>query len=120
MSYEGYVQRICEKGHYSTADAFEEYGYVPGYEEEDLPRCHCGAKIVWRNSVNETNCEGFGYIDMAPFLIKEAQTSTCAHCGHTSIVSKEKYRVPTEDETKAAQTYRREDGKVVLLSEYPV
>ena len=46
MSYEGYVQYLCEKGHYSSEDCYM----------EELQKCPiCGKKIVWRNGVDVTN-----------------------------------------------------------------
>lgn len=48
MSYEGYVQYLCEKGHHWTGDA---------YEPEE-PCIWCGATIKDRHSVDETNFEG--------------------------------------------------------------
>lgn len=49
MSYEGFVEFICEKGHYSTYDAYE----------EDSDKCrHCGSKMKYRHSVDQTN--GYG------------------------------------------------------------
>ena len=46
MSYEGYVQYLCEKGHYHTQDCYA----------DDATQCPtCKRKIIWQNSVDETN-----------------------------------------------------------------
>ena len=46
MSYEGYREYLCRKGHYSTSDAYE----------DDPTKCErCGADIDWRHSVDQTN-----------------------------------------------------------------
>jgi hypothetical protein len=46
MSYEGFVEYLCAKGHHSTNDAYD----------EDLTRCpRCGGPLVWNHVVNQTN-----------------------------------------------------------------
>lgn len=57
MSYEGYVQVICKNGHLDHCPDDCLY-------DEDEPCEYCGAEIVWRNHVDDTNCEDYGYIDM--------------------------------------------------------
>ncbi len=48
MSYEGYTQVICKKGHYWMVDCMM----------DDRVPCKCGAPAVWWNMVNQTNgCE---------------------------------------------------------------
>ena len=48
MSYEGYSEWLCEKGHYQTSDAYE----------DDPTTCRkCGAKLVWSHAVDQTNGE---------------------------------------------------------------
>jgi len=67
MSYEGYMQRWCSKGHYwKTPDA---------YHSLDLKKDRlcpiCGEHDVAYASVDETNCEEFGKIpitDRLPIL----------------------------------------------------
>lgn len=53
MSYEGHEQLWCSNGHYSECDAYD-----------DVPKtCRfCGAEIVFSNSVDDTNCQSYGYI----------------------------------------------------------
>ena len=76
MSYEGYVQILCEKGHLSEVDC---YVY-----NSDTFRCKiCGAKEAWSNGVDLTNGsfedDGSridGYIEL-----KIAQQTRCKECG---------------------------------------
>lgn len=96
MSYEGYEQQLCENGHLRIIDAW--------FSEEAM-NCICGAKIVWRNGVDDTNCDAIGYIEMNQFLIKEATQQACEHCGHITKGEPAIYRIPTLEETKRAQTY---------------
>lgn len=46
MSYEGYDEYLCERGHYSQTDAYD----------EKLETCPvCGARLAYWSSVDETN-----------------------------------------------------------------
>lgn len=75
MSYEGFYQRICEKGHYWEIDA---------YSAEANSHCPvCQKKIVWENQVDQTNgsydedCNRIdGYVSLRPFKVKK-----CKECG---------------------------------------
>lgn len=51
MSYEGYDQFLCKKGHYWTNDV--EVNWDGGNEKEKCPIC--GEEAVWENQVNITN-----------------------------------------------------------------
>jgi len=104
MSYEGYEQCICEDGHYFCADVW-------GGEE----KCHCGKKAVWYNSVDETNCDGYGFIDMEQFIETAAETKTCECCGHVRVVKEVTYRVPSKEETKKARMLRNTQGEYVPI-----
>lgn len=80
MSYEGYVQCLCTNGCYWTVGPWDR-------DEECLcPTCRIDP--VWRNSVNTTNCDDIGFIEMSQFQ-----------------VALDTYRVPTEEETKNARMY---------------
>jgi hypothetical protein len=93
MSYEGYDQVLCEKGHLSSFDCFDE-GWMFN------PICHCGAKLVWYNPVNETNGSfeedenGIetdiridGYIELE--VLEKGKR--CEHCGMTGEAT---YKIP--------------------------
>ena len=94
MSYEGYVQMLCANGHYQTDDG------------ETEARCEvCEAKIGWFNGVDDTNCDSYGYIDMDQFRIGEPVYETC-NLGHKHLVQSAVFKIPTEEETSKARTYR--------------
>ncbi len=97
MSYEGFVQQICEKGHFSGRDCMD-----------DNAACRiCGGKLVWENNVDQTNWEDFGYIrqeDMKKFVIQEEVIEICSHCGQNKQVSPTLYRPPTPEETAENRT----------------
>jgi hypothetical protein len=92
MSYEGYEQVLCEKGHLSTFGCWDEW--------QHNPICHCGAKLVWWNAVDETN----GSFEMNPTTGQEERIDgyvelevleegkKCEHCG--SMIGETTYKVP--------------------------
>lgn len=67
MSYEGYVEYLCEKGHYFSFDC---------YDDPDKPACpRCGGPPVWKHSVDQTNGEvlddsGKPYPETAPYPLE--------------------------------------------------
>lgn len=105
MSYEGYVQCLCKNGHYW--DDPGEYS-----ETSECPICKSTAK--WWNSVDETNCDSYGFIDMSVFLIKKADEQVC-NLGHTHYIDHDTYRIPTFEETKKARCYRPDYGETPLV-----
>ena len=95
MSYEGYTQLICKKGHTWMVDCMM----------DDEKPCHCGAPIAWSNMVDQTNgCEPWkgdpgrmprhdiindcicGHIDLEQKSLK-----SCDKCGSTLSVT---YKIP--------------------------
>jgi hypothetical protein len=99
MSYEGHVQLWCENGHAFTEDA-----------NTNIPqeRCSCGAEIVFRNSVDDTNCDSYGHIK--PEVKVPAVVCTCSCCGDTHEKERAIHHIPT----KTAQRYYRESEYVVV------
>lgn len=97
MSYEGYDQVLCSNGHLSCLDAYETFMC-----EEDW-RCHCGAPIAFTNSVDETNGDSFGFMDMGEFVSEPAVFEECPCCKHSRMVSYPVYRIPTEKERQGAR-----------------
>lgn len=87
MSYEGYVQTICDNGHYSVRD--------DSHGAPDETCFECGSsKVVWANPVDDTNCESYGYIDkrlIDMFLKNEALTKRC-DLGHMHLVKPPVYK----------------------------
>ena len=85
MSYEGYVQRLCAKGHYHTTDC---------YTEDEADRCpDCGSPFVFRNGVNQTNDDGERFV-MKFEVDTPAVTTTCKCCGHTKVLEPIRYKIP--------------------------
>lgn len=86
MSYEGFTQFLCKRGHYWTADC---------YIADNSKSCpYCGNAAVWQNMVDETN-GAFdeetgeridGYVDLQ---IKSR--GTCKHCGQDIETT---YKIP--------------------------
>ena len=76
MSYEGYTQYLCKKGHYTTKDCYY----------DDLKSCPtCKEEIVWQEMVDTTNDEG------NPTKLKLRKRKTCKHC---KSVLEEIYYIP--------------------------
>ena len=102
MSYEGYVQRICEAGHLSRADAYD-----------DPSTCFCGHKVVFRNSVDQTNGDDMGIIpafELQKLLLSREERTACPTCGACKVTQQALYRVPSEGELKFMRHYREHDG----------
>ncbi len=82
MSYEGYSQLLCKKGHNWNLDCNE---MPQEYEEERDTLCPiCGEKSIWENMVNTTNGswddDGIridGFIDLK---IKKCTQGICSKC----------------------------------------
>ena len=65
MSYEGYVQMFCVNGH--IAEVSPDYDYDPeGLTKDPVAVClFCGGAIYHANSVDDTNCDEVGKIDVS-------------------------------------------------------
>jgi hypothetical protein len=96
MSYEGRLQLICANGHrYETQDVYD----------TDGEPCHCGARSIWSNSIDDTNCEAVGEIPedaWKTFLLTPEVEETC-NLGHTHVIREATYRVPTKEERAAVR-----------------
>ncbi len=115
MSYEGYTQVLCKNGHYDTYDCYAYAEYECGFEDSDVWHCPiCGEYGEFYNSVDQTNCDDVGYIIMEDLLLKESKKEQC-NLGHYHVVEAATYRIPTEQEKYALQTYIV-DGKRVQLN----
>lgn len=73
MSWEGYYQHLCEKGHYWEKAAV--------YQDEDEECSICKSKVVWTNTVNTTNgsFERSKRVDGYVKLKKKSQR-VCSEC----------------------------------------
>jgi len=98
MSYEGYNQFICKKGHLFHKDAYE-------WDELDKVRCpHCKAPVAWWNSVDVTNGSYVmdtdtgkdvridGYVKLS--VKDKAVVEKCPHCGSKVLKQRETYKIP--------------------------
>jgi hypothetical protein len=111
MSYEGYEQHICSNGHYWITYAFV-------YPEDKIcPFCETVTKPEWSNSVDETNNEGVGYIDVEQFLIVSEEYKIC-NLGHKHLTNPAIYRIPSKEETKQSRTFRTIEGDYLPLTQY--
>lgn len=112
MSYEGRIQLFCQNGHYLVREA----GY--NLDEEEAP-CHCGARLVWSNAVDDTNCEAFGEIPESvlkdKFMVSDEVVETC-NLGHKHVTKERVYRIPSIAETDSLCTFRPDGGGQVLVS----
>jgi len=118
MSWEGYYQCICAKGHYFCSP--DDYGLY----DNEAALCTCGSEAVFSNQVDETNCESVGEIPhemIRSLQVAEAVLETCPHCGHTKELEPAHYRVPTEEELKHMRHWRPGYGgtSLVPIEEYP-
>lgn len=86
MSYEGYVEYLCQYGHMTIRDA---------HEDSPTTCCvnNCGASFVWQCSVDETNCEPRPAGEVHEILIP-AESSLC-NLGHFHVVRAARYQIPT-------------------------
>ena len=86
MSYEGYSQFLCSKGHLWTLDC----NSVVGNTEENI--CRCGLPAVWENVVDVTN----GAFDLGERIdgyveLEEASRQECDKCHSVLDVT---YKIP--------------------------
>lgn len=93
MSYEGYVEGLCEDGHYHSWDCWD-----------DPPlQCNaptgkntmCGKTWVWSNPVDQTNGSGEEF-EAKLEVFEEVKTETCPTCNHTEIVAAIRYKIPED------------------------
>ena len=69
MSFEGYYQRLCKKGHYETVDV-----YVDDLRGEKWTCSICGEREAWSRIVDCTNG------DDEPTRLRIAAQKKCDHC----------------------------------------
>ena len=102
MSYEGYEEHLCVKGHKFTVDAYDSTMAYWDAESKATQYAHlcpvCRVKSVWYNMVDETNYAGFPYNNYVELSTEE--TCECAGCGHRHTKKVATYRIPTPEEIK--------------------
>ncbi len=94
MSYEGYSQFLCKKGHYWTVDC-NELMYA-----EDKQKCpKCGEEEVWENMVNVTNGswddDGTRIDNYIELKQKKKISGVCSCCGEEHVCEKT-YFIPKD------------------------
>jgi len=60
MSFEGYFQTVCARGHLNEPPYDYNFG---GLNPEDS-HCDCGAMLIWVNRVDDTNCDEWGKVEL--------------------------------------------------------
>lgn len=93
MSYEGYVQRLCEDGHYSTVEAY--------FTSNDMDNCPvlvngnpCAKPIAWTNDVDQTNDNGDDTV-VTLTRTHDTRTHTC-ECGNVHTIEPDRFHIPTD------------------------
>lgn len=107
MSFEGYYQVLCKKGHLTNIDCYEEPILSkelcpPFIELEDVKlwTCYCGSEAAWWNLVDVTNgsfdLDGTTRIDNYIKLQENSPvvTCNCGTCGNAHILKNATYKVP--------------------------
>jgi DNA-directed RNA polymerase subunit RPC12/RpoP len=93
MSFEGFYQVLCEKGHQYTLDVY-------GDPKPEKSKCVvCGGKANWWNLVDTTNGSWDDKGKRIDGLIKlrvntKAKKKTCPYCGYTRVVKVATYKIP--------------------------
>lgn len=86
MSYEGYTEYLCEKGHYLARDV---------YADALASLCTCGARLAFVHEVDETNGEDEELPDTMPAPKEEIgfDDIPCAdHYGNRFFTKRMRYR----------------------------
>ena len=95
MSYEGYIEQLCSKGHYTTADA---------YDKDD--KCWvCKSEIVWTNNVDQTNDNGYPFGEARLKVKTEQAKHKCPTCGHERVSARTTYHMPTDNDMRQYYEY---------------
>lgn len=98
MSYEGYSQFLCKKGHYWAKDCY----VLIWLEPKEYPKCPiCKGKHVWENMVNTTNGsfddKGDRIDGYVKLKIKLETSGICSQCGKKHICETT-YKIPIKEE----------------------
>lgn len=93
MSWEGYYEHLCERGHRRVTD---------GYEESDLypanAKCSCGAAFVWTRQVDQTNGDDDGpWARPYPFEVAAPAVTERCNLGHEHVIEETRYVIPPSD-----------------------
>lgn len=102
MSYEGYTVIICENGHITTQDAYNDAFEVHIFKCPD-----CGAAEKMRAEVDETNGLPY-YLNFKVYEVTEAVVKKCECCGTIKEV------MPATHRMEYCEYYKSEDGNWIL------
>lgn len=105
MSYEGYTEFMCRKGHAFTKDAYEALPESCGA---------CGDPIVWAREVDVTNGEDPADPGTLPSKLRikeQAKYETCPTCGHRELTEEALYHVPEDQGRVIPQGEKQGDGR---------
>jgi hypothetical protein len=104
MSYEGYDQQICQNGHYTEVDCYDN-----SYDDLVAACKICEAPIGWTNGVNQTNGPDQGVVPFTVlrknFLVQDAKMCKCSTCSNEHLVEPAIFRVPAHGETDSLRVY---------------
>ncbi len=97
ISYAGYSQFLCKKGHTWNVDCYELPNLM--YEEDVKQKCPiCGEEEVWTNRVDLTNgsWDDKGnridrYVELKSL---QKQTVACLNCGDEHLCKCSTYQIP--------------------------
>jgi hypothetical protein len=84
MSFEGYYQRLCRKGHFSAKALYDKTRW-------DSACYVCGENIVWWNLVDQTNSDAY---EVPLEMVTEAEFWECEHCNSRRLTAHPTYRIP--------------------------
>lgn len=87
MSFSGFYQCLCAKGHAFDVDCFEAHSSIA------CP--HCKKSVAWWNLVDTTN--GFELEDCVELKESHAAINfTCGHCNQTKLVEPVRFFIPLD------------------------
>ena len=92
MSFEGYYQVLCENGHYSTKDCYQD-------DHNSFTCPICGQKMAWWNLVDvtngswdEDNTRIDGYVELK--IKTPVELCVCPDCSVEHVKTEATYKVP--------------------------
>jgi hypothetical protein len=116
MSFEGYIQALCEHGHLTNFDIYD-FPIFPEFADDPVCKS-CGCKIVWKNTVDQTNSGNEGII--TKFKVKTPEKTDRCNLGHVHILEAATYYIPDEQETKSLREYSADNEQESdCVIEYP-
>lgn len=116
MSYEGFEEHICAKGHqFDTSPS-------AWFDDYDAPKCpYCFSPTKFCNSVDQTNGPSQGEIDEEGWksILITPEVSQKCNLGHFHVLSQAVYRIPTKEEMEQYRMYFDEETGDLLTNEDP-